>query len=145
VLEYVAATADLAAQSGDYKLALAVLDASARHHPHSEPLLLLRGNLLLDLRQAEQALPVVTQLLEGWPDDPRVHELAARNYGALQRTVAAHEELAAAYFLRGNAQEAVRQIEIALRVPGVDFFNASRLESRLEQYRAELAVIRDSQ
>jgi len=145
VLEYVAATADLAAKTGDHKLALAILDAGTRHHPHSAPLLLLRGNLLLDLQQAEQALPVVTRLLEGWPDDPRTHELAARTYGALQRTVAAHEQLALAHFLRGNAQAAVRQIEIALRVPGVDFFNASRLESRLEQYRAELAVIRDSQ
>ena len=80
--------------------------------------------------------------MEWWPEDPRAHELAARTYGDLKRTADAHEQLAMAHFLRGNAQAAVRQIEIALRVPGVDFFNASRLESQLEQYRAELAIVR---
>lgn len=145
VLEYVAATAELAAQSGDYKQALAVLDTGTRNHPNSEPLLLLRGNLLVDVKQPEQAMPVITHLMQWWPNDPRVLELAARAYGAMKQNVAAHEHLAQARFLRGNAQGAVRQIEIALREPGIDFFNTSRLESRLDQYRAELAVVRDSQ
>lgn len=145
VLEYAVATADLAAQAGDYPQALQVLEESGRRHAHSEPLLLLRGRLLLEAGHPKEAEPVVKDLLEWWPADPRAHELAARVYGANHNALAGHEHLAQARFLRGNAQAAVQQIEIALRLPNIDFFNTSRLESKLEQYRAELAVIRDSQ
>lgn len=145
VLEYIATSADLAAQSDHLDEALAILSAGSKRHPRSIPLLLLRGQLLLQAQQPEKALAVTDKLVELWPDDPRAQALAARVYGALNKPVAAHEHLAQAYYLRGNPQAAMRQIEIALRQPGIDFFDASRLESQLDNYREELALVRTSQ
>ncbi len=145
IIEYAAAAADLAARSGDYARALSILDQAERQHPNNLPLLLLRGRLLLEAKRPKDALTVAKQLTDGWPSDPRAQSLAARIYGVNGQTLTAYEHLAQEKFLQGNAQGAVRQIEIALRLPDLDFFNASRLESQLERYRAELAVIRDSQ
>lgn len=144
VLEYIVAAAELSAQLKQFSQALQIIETGSKYHPHNAPLLLLRGRLQLANNEAKAGLETAKHLLELWPSDPRVHELAARAFGASKQTVTAYEHQAHAAFLRGNAEAAVRQLEIALREPGISFFDASRLESRLEQYRAELAVSRES-
>jgi predicted Zn-dependent protease len=143
VLEYVAAAARLTAERGDYEAALTMLNQASNQQRQGLPLRLLRGELLLEAGQAGQAAELLEDLLAGYPQDPRVHALLARAYGRLDRQYQAHEHLANAHFLRGNPQAAVQQLEIALRVPGIPFFDASRLESMLAQYREELVAVRD--
>lgn len=143
VLEYVAAAARLTAERGDHEAALALLSQASDQQRQGLPLRLLRGELLLEAGQASQAAGLLEDLLAGYPRDPRVHAPLARAYGRLGRQYQAHEHLANAHFLRGNPQAAVQQLEIALRVPGIPFFDASRLESMLAQYREELVAVRD--
>jgi predicted Zn-dependent protease len=145
VLEYAAAAAQVAAQIGDYGQALAILDQAKAHHPGSMPLMLLRCGLTLTAGKPAQALKIAETLIERRPEDPRVHALAARAYGALHQALPAHEQLAYVQYLRGNTEAAIQQLNIALRTPGLVFFDASRLEARREQYRQELATIRGSQ
>jgi predicted Zn-dependent protease len=145
VLEYLAAAARLTADTGDYKAALAMLDSASPSNRHGLPVQLLRAELLLEAGEPKQAATLLETLQASYPADPRLHALLARAYGRLQKDFQAHEHLANAHFLRGNPQAAVQQLEIALRIPGVPFFDASRIESLLQEYRAELAAVRDSQ
>jgi predicted Zn-dependent protease len=144
VVEYAVSAALTAAQLRDYGRALSLVADTPELAAHRIPLMLTRSQLLLASGQAEQALPVINELLERRPEDPRGHALAAQ---ALQQTgqrMASHEQLATYHYLRGNTQAAVAQLEIALRVPGVAFYDASRLESRLNEYRKELVAIKNS-
>lgn len=139
VLEFAVSSAQAAAQLGDYQRALAKLADTPALAGHRITLLKIRSRLLLDSGQAQRALPISDELLQLRPLDPDVHMLAAQAFRQTGKILQAHDHLASHYYLRGNTVNAIAQLEIALRVKGIDFYSASRLESRLEMYRKELA------
>lgn len=141
VPEYAVAAAQAAATMGNYKQALAFLTQTEAHLPNNVPLALTRCKLLLDSGQPDQAVPLVSALLERRPQDPQVHALAAQALRQTGNVLASHEHLATHYYLRGDTQAAIQQLEIALRQKGVNFYDASRLEARLENYREELLAV----
>ena len=62
-----------------------------------------------------------------------------RAAAARGRTAEGHEHRAEHYYLLGDLEAAVLQLEIALRDKTIGFYDSSRLESRLQQVRDELA------
>jgi predicted Zn-dependent protease len=63
--------------------------------------------------------------------------MLSRTAGDLGKQSQGHEYLAEYYYLTGDLKSAVLQLEIALKVPHLNFYEASRLESRLAELRAE--------
>jgi predicted Zn-dependent protease len=58
--------------------------------------------------------------------------MMARAAAALGENGESHEQLALYHYEVGELDAAVRQLEIALRVPVLDFYDRSRLESLLK-------------
>ncbi|MDE2309459.1 MAG: M48 family metallopeptidase, partial [Betaproteobacteria bacterium] len=69
--------------------------------------------LLLQTRQHEDALKLLSEQVISHPSDPRLYELQARTYSALGRRQEEHHALAYAYALRGNLHGAIEQLELA--------------------------------
>jgi predicted Zn-dependent protease len=47
--------------------------------------------------------------------------------------------------MHGQLESAVRQLEIALNQPDLDYYRNARLAARLQEYRGELAELKKSQ
>ncbi|MCB1789130.1 MAG: tetratricopeptide repeat protein, partial [Gammaproteobacteria bacterium] len=71
-------------------------------------------------------------------DDPRVYELLSRAAGDQGRRSEGHAYLAEYYYLIGDVEAAVLQLDIALKQPEVSFYDASRYESRRAELKLEL-------
>jgi predicted Zn-dependent protease len=105
------------------------------------------GSLALNLRFAETALSArkpdaahdrLKRFLGYRDDEPRVFKLLSQAAGEMGREGLGHEYLAEYYYLEGELKRAELQLEIALKRPEMNFYDSSRLESRLAEVRAEL-------
>jgi predicted Zn-dependent protease len=72
-------------------------------------------------------------------EDPRVYELMARAAGGLGDQLQSHRHLAEHHYLSGNLEAAILQLEIARKIDGIDFYDSSKVESRLRALEKELA------
>jgi len=90
--------------------------------------------LLLQTRQHEDALKLLSEQVISHPSDPRLYELQARTYSALGKRQEEHHALAYTYALRGNLHGAIEQLELA-KQSGTDYYQLSIIESELKQFR----------
>jgi predicted Zn-dependent protease len=93
------------------------------------------ANALLLARQPEEALRFVEGRLQSVMGDYRLYLLQARSYAALNRRLLQHRAQAEAYQRQGNLQEAIVQLQIALKSGDGDFFQLSSAEARLRELR----------
>lgn len=68
--------------------------------------------------------------------DPNLYLLLAKAATGMRREADAHEAMAEYYYLNGQTFEAVEQLTLASRIPGQDFYQASRIEARLQELEA---------
>jgi predicted Zn-dependent protease len=70
-------------------------------------------------------------------EDPRVYQLMSVAAGEQGKQLEAHRFLAESHYLNGDLEAAILQLEIAAKQPGIDFYEASRVESRLKVFKEE--------
>lgn len=136
-VEFVVNRARAASLQGDRAGALDRLDAALATDPGSYALNLAFAETALEAGEPSRAAERLERFLAYVPDEPRVYRLLAEAAGAAGQRAAGHEYLAEFHYRNGDLDEAVMQLEIALEQPGLNFFDSSRLESRLVAVKAE--------
>ncbi|RMG33305.1 MAG: M48 family peptidase [Gammaproteobacteria bacterium] len=137
-LEFVYELAWVEQAMGQAEEALALLRKAADRHPASRTLALAHAELAIAQGKPSEAISRLRRYREYAPEEPRVYELLARASGALGDRAEAHRYQAEYHYLNGDLEEAILQLEIALRTKSLDFYESSRLESRLATLRREL-------
>lgn len=66
-----------------------------------------------------------------------MYQLLSRAEGDQDNRAKGHEYLAEYYYLIGDLEAAILQLEIALKRPELNFYDSSRLESRLAEFKSE--------
>jgi predicted Zn-dependent protease len=140
VVEFVVTRAEVDRQQGNYDAALERLRRSLATRPGSMAVNLAYAETALDANQPDAAMQSLQRFVAYVDDEPWVYKLLSRAAGELGEQAKGHEYLAQHYYLLGETQRAAMQIEIALKQPGLDFFEVSRLESRLAALNSELDV-----
>ena len=69
------------------------------------------------------------------PDDTAILEPLARSAAAIGAEGEAYQYQAEWYYMHGQLESAVRQLEIALNQPDLDYYRNARLAARLQEYR----------
>ncbi len=139
-IEFIIARAEAAQRLGHAEAALKRLQDALEHHPSNRALLLAHAELAIALghfREAERRLRAHIGLAA---DEPRIHALLARASGEAGDVVTAHRHQAEYHYLNGELEEAILQLELAQKTPGIDFFDNSRIDARLRELREELAA-----
>ena len=136
-VEFIVARAQADAETGKKAAALKRLRGALDRHPESYALNLTYAEVALASGEAALAQKRLERFLDFRKDAPSVHTMLSRAAGDLGKQSRSHEHLAEYYYLTGDLQSAILQIEIALKTPGLDFYESSRLESRLAELRAE--------
>jgi predicted Zn-dependent protease len=138
MIEFVVSRAAAERLQDQHEQALARLRAGLDHAPTSHALNLAYAETALEARKPEAAKSQVSQYLLYQPENPHLYQLLARAAGDLGQRADVHAYRAEYFYHSGNLEEALLQIDLALNQPDIDFFEASRLESRRADMQQEL-------
>jgi predicted Zn-dependent protease len=137
LIEFTVARAQIDTERGNKGDALKRLDAALRKHPGSYALNITYAESALALGEPARATKQLQQFLNYRKDEPRVYRLLARAASDQGQRAQGHEYQSEYYYLLGDLKGAILQLEIALKRPEMNFYESSRLESRLAELRAE--------
>lgn len=116
--------------------AAAICQAALKSYPQYRPLVYASSTVFLINNQPQEALKLISDQLQFYPQDYHLYLLQAKSYAVLDKKLLQHKSQAEAYYLLGNLQGAVEQLQIAQKSGDGDFHQLSAVEARLKELRA---------
>jgi predicted Zn-dependent protease len=93
---------------------------------------------LLSQNQAARARTLLLGLTQrGETQDPDLYQLLAEAAGQAGNLRESHEATAEYYYLNGQTHAAIDQLELALKVPQLGFYDNARISARLHTFKQE--------
>jgi predicted Zn-dependent protease len=114
--------------------ALAFYRTAVQTFPQHRALIYDYADLLLNSKQAETAVKLLTERLTRHPSDTMLYNLQARSYAMLGKRFEQHQAQAYGYAWQGNLFAAIEQLELAKQAGG-SFYQLSVIESDLRELR----------
>jgi len=129
---------EMAAQN--YKQALSLYAAANAKAPSNTALMRYYARALLETEHFAQAKNILKDALQLRPDDPALYKMMAEAAGSTGAQYEAHRALAEHYYLNGNPQAAIEQLQLAARYAGDNFYLQSSVEARISAIKDEIAA-----
>jgi predicted Zn-dependent protease len=107
------------------------------------PLAVDYASTLVKTEHASQAEPILRAALKHRADDPKLHKLLSESLAAAGKVAESHQALAEYYYLSGDPNAAIRQLQIAGRNAGNNFYLQSSIDARIKAIRDEVALLSD--
>ena len=143
VVEFVVSRASADRQLGRETAAFSRLERALRDNPASYALNIAYAEAALAAGKPALAESQLEKFRAYRADDPRVYQLLSRAAGDQDKRAAGHAFLAEYYYLIGELEAAILQLDIALDQANVDFYASSRLESRRAELQREQEMLED--
>jgi len=140
--QYSAALARTSLESKNYPVALAQYQKAVAQFPNNEAIKLEYITSLLKAGNPEQARQMLISLKPKSQQQPLYYELLAQTYSDLNQQAESHRYLAEYYYAMGQTKDAVMQIKLAQKSPGLNFYLSSILNERLNFFIDELESAR---
>jgi beta-barrel assembly-enhancing protease len=128
-------------ESGDRPAALKRYAAALSRYPMHKQLYVDFPDALLKQGDAKAAVTFMETAIAKFPNDATLFEIAAKANATLGNKLQQHRYLGEAYARSGNLQGAVEQFTLATRAADGDFFQASMVQARLREVRADMAEL----
>lgn len=112
-----------------------------KHDPSYYPLAIDYARALIRNNRAPAAEPILRAALRNRSDDPALYKLLSESLAASGKAAESHQALAEHYYLNGNANAAIEQLQIASRQAGNNFYLQSSVEARIKEIREEVALL----
>lgn len=109
-----------------------------KSYPGNKTINLYFAETLLKANKIKQANEILENQLSTETKTPKLFQLLSKTQAKLNKPAYSHQSLAEYYYLLGQTHDAIKQIEIALKIPKIDFYITSRLEARLIEFKDEL-------
>ncbi|WP_295538858.1 M48 family metalloprotease [uncultured Thiohalocapsa sp.] len=135
-VELVVLQSQLDRRRGDADKAVRDLKGSVGLAPGSWPLQQAYAEALLDAGEPAAALSTLERLIDRRPNIAPVYALMADAAGKAGDQAAAMRWRAEWLFRSGDLEPAIRQLELALRQPDVEFHEAAKIQVRLDELQA---------
>jgi len=134
---YLLARAELEAQAGNRIGALDRYEQVMQLFPGYKPAALGYFEALLEAGSPERARSLLNDYALHNETGHRYYKLLAEAERRAGSQVESHIALAEYYYRLGEARLAMRQLEIAQREPGIDYYDRERIRARLEEMKSE--------
>ncbi|MCK5479641.1 MAG: tetratricopeptide repeat protein, partial [Gammaproteobacteria bacterium] len=121
-----------------YKRALDIYASSLELYPDSLTVILPYATTLLSAGQAESAYKLLAASSATHPFNPGVYKLLAQAAGATNRGVQTHTATSQYYLLNGYTNQAIEQLKLAEKQPGLSDYQTSRLQAGIKNLEALL-------
>lgn len=126
-------------QAGQRDVAIRRYQAALQRYPNHKQLVYDYPDALIETGQHAAAVQFIEGQLLRFPNDGRLHQLAAKSYATLGRKMLQHAHLGEYYVRLGNLRGAIDQFELAIKTGDGNFYQISTAESRLRTLRQDLA------
>ncbi len=140
VVFYRVLQAEIEMSAGNYKQALAVYAAAYAKAPSEAALIRYYAGALLKTEHYRQARDLLKTALQQRPDDPILYKMMAEAAGNTGAQYDAHRALAEHYYLIGNPNAALEQLQLAARSAGNNFYQQSSVDARIAAIKEEMAA-----
>ncbi|QZP17190.1 M48 family metalloprotease [Methylophilales bacterium] len=95
------------------------------------------ADLYLRTQETAKALKLLKKNEQKFSQDPILYNLYAKVYAKQGEKLLEYENLAEAAYYNFNLQEAIMRMDLAIKANDGDFYEKSRVESRLKQFQRE--------
>jgi predicted Zn-dependent protease len=137
-IAYRLALGDVELSQGKTQQALSQYTDALKLYPANPMIMGYYASALLKAGQSEKAKTIAEEILRVNPaPSPQSYYLVAEAAGAAGDKADAYEAIAEYYYLNGQTRTAIQQLNLALRLPDLDHIQTVRIESRLNQFKAE--------
>jgi len=135
--ELIVLQAQIDMRSGNAADAAADLKGAVGLAPGSWPLTQAYAEALVAAGRPAEALKALERFIALRPEIAPIYELMADAAGKAGQRAQTYRWRAEHLYRQGDLEPAIRQLELALRLPAIDFHLAARIQVRLAELRAE--------
>lgn len=121
-----------------YSAALITYEKLLNIYPGSKTISFFYAETLLKADKIKLAHRVLQTQISQSTKTPEIYRLLAETQAKLNDPASSHLSLAEYYYLLGQTHDAIKQLEIGLKTPNINFYLTSRLEARLKEFKNEL-------
>ncbi len=132
--------AEIEMAAENYKQALAIYADAYAKAPSNAALMRYYASALLKTEHYRRAKEILKTALQRRPEDPALYQMLAQAAGGTGSSYEAHKALAEHYYLNGNPNAAIDQLQLAARFAGDNFYLQSSLEARIAAIKEEIAA-----
>jgi len=125
-------------ESKQYKAAIKTFKKLLRLHPGNSTINIFYAETLLKANKADLAHDVLQKQVSSENKTPILYQLLAESQAKLNMPAQSHQSLSEHFYLQGRTHDAIKQIEIGLKLSKSDFYLTSRLEARIKKFKQEL-------
>lgn len=119
--------------------AFELLESIAKVYPDNWTVVYHYAEALLQYGKPTLALTLLESYQRAHGSNTEFYRMLARAYTESGQSSRGHLTVGEFYYLQGQTEQAVRQLEIAKREVGDDFYLASQVEARLKKFKEVLA------
>lgn len=134
---FIIALAKLETESRNLATGLKMYMRAIKRFPNNRAVLLDYGAALVEAEKFEPARQVFSDFLRDHPPTPELYELLSQVYSQLGQNGQSHRYLAEAYYLSGQTEPAIKQVQIALTSTEGNHYLTTLLEDRLKVFETE--------
>ena len=144
-ITYRLALANMYRKTGEQSRALALYKDSLELYPGSLELMVPYASALLEGGQPKEAYLMlkdsytISDISNDKYNDPHIYKLLAQAAEAMDRNAQMHGAMSQYYFLNGFTRQAIQQLQLARREPGLTDYETARISARLEELKGLLA------
>ena len=123
--------------AGRVSKSMALYEAAYERHPSSRALVIAFAEALVQSRRSDETLELIDTWSRSHGPDLRLHRLAAEAYAQRGETTRSRLSLAEHYYLVGQLDAAIYQLQLAAQDRDAGYYLLSRVEARLEELEEE--------
>lgn len=135
--EFIILDAELDAKAGANDQALKTLQTAVGLRPSNIPLRIAYADVLIAIGQPARALKTLEDAARRKPGNVLIYQKLSDAALKAGNKAATHRYRAEKLYAQGDLEPAIHQLEIALRQPGIDYHDASKIQVRLDAIRQE--------
>lgn len=130
--------AQIETDAKQYSAAIKTFQKLLNIYPGNNTINLFYAETLLKANKIQLAYEILQTQISSSTKIPELYRLLSETQAKLNKPADSHQSLAEYYYLLGQTHQAIKQIQISLKTPKIDFYLTSRLEARLKEFKNEL-------
>ena len=127
-------------EKGDIEPAYLAIKKALNKYPNYRAFVYELANYLIKKNSIDEAVEFLENYVKIFNSDPEIYKLLAKAYALNGRQVLQYESLSESFYYSYDLQEAIVQMDMAVRARDGNFYEKSRVESRLKQLQREKEI-----
>jgi len=125
---------------GDINSAYKAITKSLKKYPNNRVFVYGLANYFIERKLATEAIKFLRSYVFVFRNDSTLYELLAKAYALKGMQLLQHESLAESFYYKYNLQEAISQMDMAVKARDGNFYQKYRVEARLKKMQKEKEI-----